>query len=72
MNENDVRILLQRAINDAGSQRRFALDNDVDPGCISNILQGYVHPTPQVLRALKVRRIVTYEKEDEQANASRE
>jgi hypothetical protein len=67
MTENDVRILLQKAISGAGSQLAFAVDNDLDRTCLSDILAAKIAPTPQVLRALKLRRYYVYEKEGDAA-----
>lgn len=63
MSENEVRILLQKAINSAGTQLAFAVENDVDRACLSPILAGKMQPTPQVLRALKLKRRYVYENE---------
>lgn len=63
MTDDDVRALLRAAIKEAGSQLAFAADKDVDRTCLSSILSGQRPPSPQVLRALGLRRVVTYERE---------
>lgn len=67
MTENDVRLLLRKAIKSAGTQLAFAVENNLDRCCLSPILLGKIGPTPQVLRALKLRRYYVYEKEGDAA-----
>ena len=61
MNADDVIALLRLAIKQAGSQNAFAVDHDIDRTCLSGILHGTIGPTPQVLRALGLRKVTSYE-----------
>ena len=62
MTEDEVRDMLKEAIEKAGSQLAFSLERDVDHSCLTPILRGRKPPTPQVLAALGLRKVVSYEK----------
>lgn len=64
MSADDVRQLLRAEIRRAGTQLAFAVEHDVDRTCLSGILAGAREPSPQVLKALKLRRRYVYEKDE--------
>ena len=62
MTQDEVRVLLKAAIAKAGSQLAYSLEAEVDHSCLTPILRGRKPPTPQVLAALGLRKVVSYEK----------
>jgi hypothetical protein len=64
MKDDDVREMLRRAIKQAGSQLAFAVEHDIDRTCLSSILSGNRPPSPQVIRALGLRKVTSYENLD--------
>jgi hypothetical protein len=64
MTADDVRRLLQRACDDAGSQRAWALRHGVSVVYVNDVLGGNREPGPAILRAfgLEKERRTTYRK----------
>jgi hypothetical protein len=59
--------LLEEAVEQAGSQRRYAMRHQLNANLIGSILKGHVPlSAPSVLRAMGLRRIVLYEREETQ------
>lgn len=63
MNATEVRELLRHAIKAEGSQLAYSLNHEVDRATLACVLSGKIPIPPKVLTALKVRKVITYEKE---------
>lgn len=57
---DDVTALLKRRCQEAGSQRAFAIDNDISPQYITDVLRGKREPGKMVLDALGLQKVVFY------------
>lgn len=60
MTENDVRKMLKRACNEAGSQRAFARKHGLSAAYISDVLLGHRAPAGTICRALGLQMTVRY------------
>jgi len=58
---NEVIALLRRRCEEFGSQRAFALDSNISPQYITDVLRRKREPGQMVLDALGLRKVVTYE-----------
>lgn len=66
MNADAVRKLLGKAIEDAGSLRKWAAENDVSPAFVSDVMRGNRAPSDKILAPLglvrKERKEIEYER----------
>jgi hypothetical protein len=62
MNADEVRALLRERVVLAGNMTKWGAGAGIKPPMVSRILLGRDDPTPSVLRALGLRRVVTYER----------
>jgi DNA-binding transcriptional regulator YdaS (Cro superfamily) len=60
MNAEDVRDLLRRKVEQAGSQAAWADERGVTPAYVSDVLRGTREPGPAILNALGLERVVSY------------
>lgn len=58
MTADDVRKMLKRACEKAGSNRAWAAANDVTAAYVSDVLLGRREPGPSICAALGVERVV--------------
>ena len=61
MDSDDVLRLLRQRIAEAGTKYRFCIENDVHQGTLCKVLKGEKKIEPQILVALGLRRVVSYE-----------
>ena len=59
--------LLRLEVNRAGSQKKWAKKNGITQSLISMVLSGDRPPNYKIIRALKLRRVVVYERLDRTA-----
>jgi hypothetical protein len=64
LDQKDVVRLLRSEVNRAGSQKEWAKENGVTPSSISMVLSGVRPPTKKIISALKLRRVVVFERVD--------
>src|SRR6516162_10212270 len=62
LDQKDVVRLLRLEVNRAGSQKKWAKKNGVTQSLISMVLSGDRPPNHKIIRALKLRRVVVYER----------
>ena len=62
MDTDDVRRLLLRECEKAGSMSEWAKENYVSPGYVSDVVNGRRLPGGSILAALGLERVVTYRK----------
>jgi len=62
LDQNDVIRLLRSEVNRAGGQKEWAKKNGIVPSTISMVLTGYRPPNKKIISALKLRRIVVFER----------
>jgi hypothetical protein len=55
--ESEVRTMLRRACEQAGSQAKWGLDHGVHLGQVCYTLSGERRPTPKIAKALGLRRM---------------
>ena len=67
VDQMDVIRLLRLEVNRAGSQKKWAKKNGVTQSLISMVLSGDRPPNHKIIRALKLRRVVVYERLDRTA-----
>jgi predicted transcriptional regulator len=65
LDQKDVVRLLRSEVNRAGSQQEWAKENGVAPSSISMVLSGERPPNKKIISALKLRRVVAFERVDE-------
>ncbi len=65
LDQEDVVRLLRSEVNRAGGQQKWAKQNGVAPSAISMILTGDRPPNKKILSALKLRKVVVFERVDE-------
>jgi hypothetical protein len=65
LDQKDVVRLLRSEVNRAGGQQRWANQNGVAPSAISMVLTGDRPPNKKILSALKLRKVVVFERVDE-------
>jgi hypothetical protein len=65
LDQKDVVRLLRSEVNRAGSQKEWAKENGVTPSSISMVLSGVRPPNKKIISALKLRRVVVFERVDE-------
>ena len=61
MTQNDVRELLRKACDKAGSVRRWAMDHELSNSYVSRVLQDGEAPGASILEALSLEKIVVYQ-----------
>ena len=61
----DVIALLKKRCEEVGSQRAFALDNDISPQYITDVLRQKREPGQMVLAALGLEKVVTYREKEQ-------
>ena len=61
LNREGLIKLLKSEINTFGTQKRFAETRKVSPTIISEVLLGRREPSKQLLDALNLKRVVSYE-----------
>jgi len=61
LTEEDVRKLLQRRIEQAGSQFKFCIETAIHPSTLNKVLHHTNPPTPAILNALGLKKVVTFE-----------
>jgi len=70
MTEDEAIRLLEDAVEDAGSQRRYAIRHNLHPNMLSSVLKRHMAlSAPSILGALGLRKIVLYEMVDESKTA---
>jgi len=62
MNTADVQDYLREECRKAGGQNVWAMGHKVSPAYVNDVLSGRRGPGASILRALKLRRVVTYER----------
>jgi len=62
MTDDQVIALLRKRIELAGSQKAFAVQHELSPAFINDLLQGRRDPSAAILNVLGLERIVTYRK----------
>ena len=67
LDQKDVVRLLRLEVNRAGSQKKWAKKNGVTPSLISMVLSGDRPLNNKIISALKLRRVVVYERLDRTA-----
>jgi ribosomal protein L30/L7E len=65
LDQKDVVRLLRLEVNRAGSQKEWAKENGVTSSSISMVLSGIRPPNKKIISALKLRRVVVFERVDE-------
>ena len=65
LDQKDVVRLLRSEVNRAGSQKEWAKENGITPSSISMVLSGVRPPNKKIISALKLRRVVVFERVDE-------
>ena len=65
LDQRDVVRLLRLEVNRAGSQKKWAKKNGVTQSLISMVLSGDRPPNEKIVSALKLRRVVQFERVDE-------
>ena len=65
LDQKDVVRLFRSEVNRAGSQQEWAKKNGVAPSSISMVLSGVRPPNKKIVSALKLRRVVVFERVDE-------
>jgi hypothetical protein len=65
LDQKDVVRLLRSEVNRTGSQKEWAKKNGVTPSSISMVLSGDRPPNKKIISALKLRRVVVFERVDE-------
>jgi hypothetical protein len=60
--QNDVIRLLRSEVKRAGGQKEWARKSGVAPSMVSMVLSGDRPPNEKIIRALKLRRIVIFER----------
>jgi hypothetical protein len=56
--------LLRSEVNRAGGQTKWAKKNGIVPSAISMVLAGYRPPNKKIISALKLRRVIVFERVD--------
>jgi DNA-binding transcriptional regulator YdaS (Cro superfamily) len=62
MTNDQVIALLRKRIEQAGSQKAFAIQHELSPAFINDLLQGRREPSAAILHALGLERVVTFRK----------
>lgn len=62
MTEDQVIALLRKKIELAGTQKAFAIQHDLSPAFINDLLQGRREPSFAILNVLGLERVVTFRK----------
>ncbi len=60
MNTHAVRKLLERECEKSGSQRKWALENNISHPFVARVIKGEKEPTDRIAALLGLERIVTY------------
>ena len=61
----DVRALLAESVRTAGNQSAWARKFNYSRSIVSNVLLSKREPTPKMLKALKLKRVTRYERDDD-------
>jgi len=64
LDQNDVVRLLRSEVRRAGGQKEWARKSGVAPSMISMVLTGDRPPNEKIISALKLRRVVVFERVD--------
>lgn len=64
----NLRDMLQRAVNDYGGQTAWAKDNGIPPSVVSDVLHAKRDPGPAVLRALGLVKVTRYVQDRRKTN----
>jgi hypothetical protein len=62
MNTDAVRKLLKRECDKSGSQRKWALENNISHPFVARIINGDKEPSDRIAALLGLERVVTYRK----------
>jgi hypothetical protein len=65
LDQKDVVRLLRSEVNRAGGQMKWAKKNGIVPSAISMVLAGDRPPNKKIISALKLRRVIVFERVDE-------
>lgn len=65
MTADNVRALLKRSCDAAGSQSAWAKANNATPAYVSDVLAGRREPGPAICEALGIERVVIYRKKQQ-------
>lgn len=60
MDIEDVRNILRKACEAAGTQKAWAEANGVSPQYVNDVLQGFREPGEAILSALGIEKVTTY------------
>jgi len=72
MTADEVRALLRAECAKAGSARGWAAQNKAHPSTVSEFLMGRREPTPAIMRALGLVKVVRYEPAPQKRRAKME
>jgi len=62
LERKDIVELLRIEVEKAGSQLAWGAATGIDPSIVSKVVTGKLLPTPQIIRALKLRTVVVSER----------
>jgi hypothetical protein len=62
LDQNDVIRLLRSEVKRAGGQKKWARKKGIVPSTISMVLSGYRPPNKKIISALKLRRVIVFER----------
>jgi hypothetical protein len=65
LDQKDVVRLLRSEVNRAGGQTKWAKKNGIVPSAISMVLAGDRPPNKKIISALKLHRVIVFERVDE-------
>lgn len=69
MDISEVTRRLEAAVDEAGSQLKFAFPNQVSQSHVSEVLKGTAEPSDKLLAVLGLERVVTYQERQSAAAA---
>lgn len=61
---DDVIALLKKRCEEAGSQRAFAIDSEISPQYITDVLRGKREPGAMILEALRLEKVIFYREKE--------
>lgn len=70
MDVKEVRALLRKKVEEAGSTKAAAINLGIGSEYLSSLLTGYSTPGPKVLKKLGLQKVITFERVDTDPPAS--
>lgn len=64
MTPDSMRALIRRACREAGSQKAWAKQHNINEAFLSQVLRGEREPSPAILDPLGMERVVVYRKKE--------